>query len=247
MLEFSMSLLNQAFFLVLGLLGLISCFFGFRVFRLWLALAGFQIGFFLCCSFGGTVFNPTQLLIMAILCGILLAGGLSIFSRVGGVLAGAGVMALLVNQLLLLIPFNLSAITLYIYVAALLIGALLGLLRVRMFQIFSTAGAGGWLVSFCTGGIIAVWPVGQVVEHFRSLQGGGLILLLIGTLVLMICGTLVQLALKRKVRKVKAKPAAAATVTEPQSAASNPIPGEAPSEPVADVTEKDDAPANTES
>lgn len=245
MLEFSMSLLDQAFFLVLGLIALICCFFGYRIFRLWLALTGFQIGFFICFSFGGQVFNPTQLLIIAILCGVLLAGGLCIFSRVGGVLAGAGVMALLVSKLFLLIPADLSAVSLYIYLAAMLIGALLGVLRIRMFQILTTAFAGGWLVSFCTGAIIAVWPVGQAVEQFRSLQGGGLILIWIGTAVLMICGTLVQLALKRRVRKIKAKPAAAAG---PQSVAPNANPpDEIPAESVAEVIEETDEPANSES
>lgn len=154
-------------------------------------------------------------------------------------------MALLVSQLFLLIPADLSAVSLYIYLAAMLIGALLGVLRILMFQILTTAFAGGWLVSFCTGAIIAVWPVGQAVEQFRSLQGGGLILIWIGTAVLMICGTLVQLALKRRVRKIKAKPAAAAG---PQSVAPNANPpDEIPAESVAEVIEETDEPANSES
>lgn len=244
MFEFSISLIDQAFFLVLGLLGLISCFFGFRLFRVWLALAGFQIGFFLCFSFGGQVFNPTHLLIMAALCGVLLAGGLSIFSRVGGVFAGAGVMILLIDQLLRLIPIDLSTISLYIYITALLVGALLGFLRIRLFHILTTAFAGGWLVSFCVGGIVAVWPVGQAVAQYDRLQGGGQVLLLIGTIVLMIFGTLIQLALNRKALKVKPKPVTA-SAPETESAAPSLVlpdesPVEAPVEAVAEVVEKAD-------
>jgi hypothetical protein len=195
----SLSMIDQAIFLVVALLGFAACFFGCRLLRLWLALAGLLTGFYLISRFGGQILaDPVHRLIVAGLCGVVLAGLFSILVRVGGFLAGAGIMALLADQLLRLLPAGLNPIALYVFLAAMLLGGLLGILQVRAFLMPATAFAGGWLASFAIAGIILVQPVGQAIQLYDQLQGPRLILVLVSTGVLFILGTMVQVAMNRK-------------------------------------------------
>ena len=199
MFTITLALLDRAVFLVIGLLGLTACLAGSRLLRFWLAVAGLQTGFYLGLRFGMLILpNPIHQLILAILAAVLLGGLFSILSRVGGILAGAAVMALLADQLLRIIPISLlQGYSLYIFSGLMLLGVLLGALRVRGFMVLASAFHGGWLASYCTAGVVAGWPLDQAVTAYDQLRGGGYALLMIGTGVLMIIGSMIQFRLGR--------------------------------------------------
>ena len=214
MLVLSMSLLDQVVFLVIGLLGLVTCFTGSRLLRFWLALAGLMTGFYLGLKYGGLVLPvPLHQLVLAIFSGLILAGVFSIFTRVGSLLAGAGVMALLADQVLRILPLPLLAeYHLYILLSFVLLGVVLGVLKIKVFLILASAFSGGWLASFSGGGFIASWPLDQAAVRYFQLQGGQQALILISTTVLLILGAWVQFSLARRagsaVRQPDSRPAA---------------------------------------
>jgi len=202
MFELSMSLLDRIVFLAVGLLGLVACFSGSRLLRFWLALTGLLTGFYLGLNYGGLVLpDPVHQMVLGILIGLVLSGLYSIFPRVGSLLTGAGVMALLADQLLRIILFpQLDEYHLYIVLFFVLLGVLLGVLQVRPFLVLASAWSGGWLAAFCGGGFIAAWPLDQAAVRYDQLQGGPHALVLIGTAVLLILGAWVQFGLARRSR-----------------------------------------------
>lgn len=195
MLDLSLSLLDRIVFLVLALLGMAACFTGSRLLRFWLALAGFQTGVYLGLRFGGLLFpEKIHQLILAVLAGLLLGGLFAIFRRVGGLLAGAAVMALIADQLLLLSIPLIEPYALYIIIGLMLAGALAGVLLARFFLVLASALNGGFLAAFCLGGAIRGWILDSAADHYAQLTGGGLALVMIGTGVLFIAGAWVQFA-----------------------------------------------------
>jgi len=209
MFPLTLSLLDRIVFIVIALSGLAACLGGSRILRFWLALAGLQAGFYLGLRFGGLVLpEPVHQLVLSVAAGIVLAGFFAIFARVGSLLAGAGVMLLLADQLLRIIPLPiLQTYGLYISLGFALVGLILGAFKIRLFLILASAFNGAWLLSFCTGGFIAAWPLDQAVNKYDLLQGGHLTLTLVGTLVFMIIGAWLQFALTRRVRQAEHQPA----------------------------------------
>lgn len=247
MFTITLALLDRAVFLVIGLLGLTACLAGSRLLRFWLAIAGLQTGFYLGLRFGMLVLpNPIHQLILAVLAAVLLGGLFSILSRVGSILAGAAVMALLADQVLRMIPVSLlHDYSLYIFSGLMLLGVLLGALRVRGFLILASAFHGGWLASYCTAGVVAGWPLDQAVTAYDQLRGGGYALLMVGTGVLMIIGSMIQFRLGRP-KKTSAGPSpetsAAPDLTGPAMSAGLTL----PEAPVADSTfDQPESPVNT--
>ena len=76
--------------------GLLSCFFGYRLFKIVLGMFGFAVGVLAASSFFGPV-NTTPMLIAAFVGGLIGAGVLLAAYFVGVALVGAGIGALLVN------------------------------------------------------------------------------------------------------------------------------------------------------
>lgn len=200
MFSLTLSMLDRIVFLVIGLLALVACFGGSRLLRFWLALAGFQAGLYLGLNFGVLLFPvPVHQLILAIIAGVVLGGLFSIFARVGSLLAGAGVMLLLADQLMRQIPLpSFEPYRIYVYLALALLGVVPGVLQFRPFLILASALNGGWLASFCGGGFIAAWALDQAAARYNLLQGGPSVLVLVGTTVLMIMGAWTQFALARR-------------------------------------------------
>jgi|GEM_PF-7024904 len=202
MFPLTLSLLDRIVFLVIALLGLAACLGGSRILRFWLALAGFQTGIYIGLRFGGLLLSdPVHQLVLAVAAGIILAGFFAIITRVGSLLAGAGVMLLLADLLLRILPLPLLIpYRLYISLGFIAAGLILGVFKVRPFLILASAFNGAWLLSFCTGGLIATWPLDQVVNKYHQLKGGHLALLLIGTLVFLILGAWLQFAVAKRAR-----------------------------------------------
>lgn len=202
MLPLTLSLFDRIVFLVVALLGLAACLGGSRFLRFWLALAGLQAGFYVGLRFSGLILpDPVHQLVLAVVAAIILAGFFAILTRVGSLLAGAGVMLLFADQLLRLLPLPLlKPYGIYILLGFMLPGLMLGVFKVRFFLILASAFNGAWLLSFCTGGFIAAWPLDQAVLKYHQLQGGHHALIMIGTLVFMILGAWLQFALARRAR-----------------------------------------------
>ena len=76
--------------------GLLSCFFGYRLFKFVLGMFGFAVGVLAASSFFGPA-NTTPMLIAAFVGGLIGAGVLLAAYFVGVALVGAGIGALLVN------------------------------------------------------------------------------------------------------------------------------------------------------
>jgi hypothetical protein len=76
--------------------GLLSCFFGYRLFKFVLGMFGFAVGVLAATSFFGPA-NTTPMLIAAFVGGLIGAGVLLAAYFVGVALVGAGIGALLVN------------------------------------------------------------------------------------------------------------------------------------------------------
>lgn len=235
-------LLDQVAYITVLLLGLAICFFGYRLLRFWLALAGLQTGFYLGLWLGGNVLdNKVLILVVAVLCGILLAGLFVLVIKAGGFLAGAGAMVLLAAlamRLLQLPPYW------YVLLVALLIGGILGVLTVKPFLILATAFNGAWLAADSVAGLLGRSQIAQYIQTHSQIKGAALALLLIGVAVLMILGALWQFRMERK-RGIRAKSAEATAAAARMPAA--PLPPAAandrhpqPAGPAADSADQSD-------
>ncbi len=181
-----------------GLIGLAVCFFGYRLFRIWLALAGLQAGFYLGLRLGGILFaRQVPIILTAVVGAILLAGLFGLIYRIGAFLAGAGVLVLLLALILQLMPLD-SNVRLYALLAAALLGGILGVVLVRPFLILVTALNGAYLVADSVANLMIGTPIGQYVELHRTFGSVRLILLLTGILVLSILGCLAQFRMTRR-------------------------------------------------
>lgn len=207
------SLTDQAIYGVVVLLGLSACFFGYRLIRCWLALAGMQTGFYLGLWLGGMIFKSQIVtLILAILFGLFLAGLFAIFIKIGGFLAGAAATVLLAALVIQALPFGSGTYIIYTLLGALLIGGVLGLLSVRPFLILATALNGAYLAADSIANLITGAPPAEYVELHRQLGGSSLILLLTGIAMLTILGAVVQFQMERK-RGIRTRQAAVPSAT----------------------------------
>lgn len=233
----TLELLDKAVFLIIGLLALTACLAGGRLLRLWLALAGLQAGLYLGLTYGSLVFSSSvHQLVLAIVAGILLAGFFSILSRIGALFAGGGVLILLADLALRVLPFTTDSIRLYILGGAFLAGAILGLIKFRGFLILASAFNGGWLLSFCAAGVLADWLIDDTATEYAALQGSGLTLMLISTGVLLIIGSIIQFKLtfrRSDDQKAKNNKGRANADRHPADVAPLVLPGESPSDDMA--------------
>lgn len=204
--ELTLELLDSAVFLILGIAALTACFAGGRLIRLWLALAGIQAGMYLGLTYGKFLFDSSvHQLALAIVAGVLLAGLFSIFVRIGSLLAVGGTVVLLADLLLRILPINPGSYRLIIMGGAFLLGAIPGVFKFRVALVLATALNGGWLASFCAGGILSGWLIDRVAVEYAILEGSGLILMLIGTGVLLILGAIIQFKLTFR-KQARGKP-----------------------------------------
>ncbi len=201
----SIAIIDQAVYGVALLLGLAICFFGYQLFRFWLMAAGLQAGFYLGLWLGNQVLrNEVMIWVIAILCGILVAGLSYVLVKIGAFIAGAAILVLLAALVLQLFgaPMNL-----YVLLIALLAGGLLGVFTVRPYLILATAANGAFLIADSIANLIAGHPLSKFFDVHKQMKTGVLALLLTGLIVLSILGAMVQFHFARK--KAKAAPIAA--------------------------------------
>ena len=130
--------LPAAIVLLVG--GVIACFFGYRLFRIVLAIFGFILGAFLASSvFGASDTGP--MLAAAAVGGLLGAGVLFLAYFVGVALAGAGIGAVIANVALTAGERDPSVL---IVVVCSVIGAAAAMYLQRYFIIVFTAFGGAW-------------------------------------------------------------------------------------------------------
>ena len=120
--------------------GVISCFFGYRLFRVVLAIAGFVVGAFLASSFVAAS-NHTALLVAALAGGLCGAGLLVAAYFLGVALVGAGLGALVAN-----VAFATGGRDPSVWVVILcsVAGAVAAMYLQRYFIILGTAFGGAW-------------------------------------------------------------------------------------------------------
>jgi hypothetical protein len=126
--------------LLLGVSGLVSCFAGYRVFRVILGVYGFILGALMASSFMGT--DQTLSMIVVALVGGVIGAAILVFAYFAGVaLIGAGVGALIANAIWTSFGREPSLLV----VVALSIAGALGALAVQRYVIvISTAFGGAW-------------------------------------------------------------------------------------------------------
>jgi hypothetical protein len=132
--------LPAAVVLLIG--GIISCFFGYRLFRIVLAIFGFIIGAFLASSVFGAS-NTGPMLAAAVVGGLVGAAILFLAYFVGVALAGASLGAVVAN-----IAFSAGdrAPNLYAVILLSVIGAAMATYLQRYFIIVFTAFGGAWTI-----------------------------------------------------------------------------------------------------
>jgi hypothetical protein len=173
--------------------GFLVCFFGYRLLRITLGLAGFGVGFWV----GTTVVHAVPgagqvlLLVVGIVCGILGALAASLLYKVGVFLVGAGAGIVLAGILITVFAWHYPVL---ICVVAAVIGGLLTLLLERVLVSVLTALAGAWGVVFGVGRLLGGQSAaGRPPEH--------LWLLTAAWAVTAILGMAVQLRGKRRDKK----------------------------------------------
>ena len=130
--------LPAAIVLLMG--GVIACFFGYRLFRIVLAIFGFILGAFLASSvFGASDTGP--MLAAAAVGGLVGAGILFLAYFVGVALAGAGIGAVVANVALTAGERDPSVL---VVVICSVVGAAAAMYLQRYFIIVFTAFGGGW-------------------------------------------------------------------------------------------------------
>src|SRR5262245_46362038 len=125
---------------VLLLGGVVSCFFGYRFFRIVLALGGFIVGALLASSIMAAS-NPTGMLIAAGVGGLIGAGILCAAYFVGVLLVGAGLGALVAN---LAFSAANNFPHLLVVVGCAIAGAVAAMYLQRWFIIVGTGFGGAW-------------------------------------------------------------------------------------------------------
>lgn len=132
------------------LLGLLFCFFGYRIFRFVLAVAGFILGASFVAGFGYTLTDGEDLLIILIaaVAGGLILGALFLFLYSAGVfLIGAVFGILLFSSTASSLNINTPPI---LYIVPALAGGILSLLIQRFMIILITSFTGAWVVAMAT-------------------------------------------------------------------------------------------------
>jgi len=201
----AISTADQAIYVVLGLIGLAICFFGYRLFRFWLMAAGLQAGFVLGLWLAGLIFRSEVLIIVvAILFGVLLAALSFALVRLGAFIAGAAALAMLAILVMRLlgIPVNL-----YVALGAMLLGGLLAAFSLRPFLILATAVNGAYLVADSAANLIGGYPLGQYLQTHTQMKPGALALLVVGLSVLTVLGAAFQFREYRQRARNAEKPA----------------------------------------
>jgi hypothetical protein len=197
--------------LVLTVGGLISCFAGYRLFRVVLGLYGFFLGAMITTSTMGTA-NMWYLVLAAVVGGLVGAVLMVAAYFLGVGLVGAGLAALALNGVWRVVAGGDPPTLVLVLVCV--VGALAALSVVRYVVVFGTAIAGAWTlivgVLALTGrstvagaGARDVW----VVYPLDPMPGRWWILAL--WLALSLAGVIVQLSTTTKTAKRKPRPAAA--------------------------------------
>jgi len=127
------------------LLGLLICFFGYRMLRFVLAIAGFIIGASFVAGFGFTLTDGKEILVILIaaVAGGLIVGALFLFLYTAGVfLVGAIFGILLFSGIIGFVNSNTSPI---LYILPALVGGILALLLQKFMIILITSFAGAWV------------------------------------------------------------------------------------------------------
>jgi hypothetical protein len=129
--------------------GLIVCFFGYRLLRVTLGLAGFGVGLALGLAIGGLVPQASQALTIAvaIVCGILGALAAALLYKLGVFLLGAVAGALAAGILVVATGWPYP---LLIRIGGAIVGGILTLLIERPLVSILSAFAGGWAVVYGT-------------------------------------------------------------------------------------------------
>lgn len=122
--------------------GCLSCFFGYRLFKVVLGLFGFSIGVLAATSFFGPA-QTTGMLLTALLGGVVGAGVLLAAYFVGVALVGAGLGALLVNVIWTQIEGDPHPAVVILFSVA---GAVVATWLQRYVIIIGTAFAGSWTI-----------------------------------------------------------------------------------------------------
>ena len=122
--------------------GFLSCFFGYRLFKVVLGMFGFVVGVLAASSFFGPA-ETTPMLIGALVGGIVGAGVLLAAYFVGVALVGAGIGALLVNVIWTQIEGDPHAFVVVMFSVG---GALLATWLQRYVIILGTAFGGAWTI-----------------------------------------------------------------------------------------------------
>ena len=127
------------------LLSLLICFFGYRMFRFVLAIAGFLIGALFVAGFGFTLTDGKEIVVILIaaVAGGLIVGALFLFLYSAGVfLVGAIFGILLFSGIIGFVNSNTSPI---LYVLPALVGGILALLLQKFMIILITSFTGAWV------------------------------------------------------------------------------------------------------
>ena len=122
--------------------GLLSCFFGYRLFKIVLGMFGFVIGVLAASSFFGPA-NTTPMLIGAFVGGLIGAGVLLAAYFVGVALVGAGIGALLVNLIWTQVEGDPHPAVVILFSVA---GAVVATWLQRYVIILGTAFGGAWTI-----------------------------------------------------------------------------------------------------
>jgi hypothetical protein len=174
--------------IVLALCGIVSCFFGYRMFRIVLTLSGFILGAFASSSIFGV--NDTGPMVVAAVVGGLLGAGLMFAAYYLGVaLVGAGLGALTAN-----VAFAATGQDPNVWVLVLLTiaGAVLAMYLQRYFIIVGTAFGGSWTMILGVTTTLAE-PAGDVWVAYPVDPAPGQGWVPVAWIVLGLAGTAVQL------------------------------------------------------
>jgi len=126
------------------LLGLLVCFFGYRIFRFVLAIIGFVIGASFVAGFGYTLTDGKEIavILIAAIAGGLIGAVLLLFLYSAGVfLMGAVFGILLFSGILVLIDISIAP---FVYIVPVLLGGTAALLLQRFMIVLITSFTGAW-------------------------------------------------------------------------------------------------------
>jgi hypothetical protein len=226
----AVSATDQAIYSLLILIGLIVCFWGYRLLRAWLYLAGFQIGFLLALWLGGLLSaGPVVRLIGALLSGCVLACVCGLMPKIGRCLASAGSLAFLVLIILLVVRAS-DTLQAALLTAAAIAGGLLGFFTVQRWLVFVTSFSGACLVVNSLFALIRAYPANETITAYGQATTIQIILLILGLSVLAAASTiaqlrqikLVELPQDAKLASTKTSSAAAGQLTEMATEAPSP-------------------------